>query len=99
LIDIEAVPELSNKKCRYIAFAIGTLFNIFPIILFFLAFLIYNIYFAIGMLVVSYIFTSVYISKIRYTFIPFEQNELDYNNYQIAKFYTKKNFCFKGINY
>ena len=93
MIDIEVVPQFDSNRCRYLALVIGLLFNLFPLILFLVVILVYDLYFGLGSLIVGYIFTSVFISKVRQSFIPFEQNEFDYDNFQIARFYTKKNFC------
>ncbi|MCV6608280.1 MAG: hypothetical protein OIF32_08715 [Campylobacterales bacterium] len=95
MIDIEVVPEFEDKKCRYLAIGIGFLFNTLPLILLVIFYLMYGLYFGIGALIVGYIFTSVFVSKKRQEVIPFAQSEFDYTNFQIAKFYVKKELCYE----
>lgn len=93
MTEIEIVPEFQDKKCRYLAIVIGFLFSFAPLILFGVVTLVYDIYFGFGTLIVVYIFISVYISKKRLELIPFERSEFNYSNFDIARFYVKREFC------
>ncbi len=97
-MEIEVIPEFKDKKCRYLALFFGVLFNISPLIIFVIFTLIYDLYLGLGSLIVGYILVSIYISKLRQSFIPFSQSEFNYTNYQVAKFYVKKEFCNDGDN-
>jgi hypothetical protein len=90
---IESTPKLHSKKCILISYLLRLFlqFNTFVISLF--AWYYYDYFIALLTLVLSFIIMGIIRSKLRNSVIPSSQREYQYNDQDIANWYTAKELC------
>ena len=98
ILPIEIPPTL-NKKCKLSAMIITLILLLFPAVS-----ALYFWYISEQTLIAVFLFiflqfvSGVITSKMRVVSIPFDQIDMDYTTYEIAKWYLYKHFCPKGNN-
>lgn len=94
---IEPVPQLHSSTCKTIAFVIGWSLTLFPYMLAILFFFLYDFFIALTALGITYLATGIIRSKLRILSIPPMQLEFNYDDMQIARWYTAKHLCYEKI--
>ncbi len=89
----EAVPKLQTTRCKLIAKTIHIALSFSPWMVTGLLYYLFDWFFAIGGLVISYIVTGIIRARMRSLSIPKQQQEHDYSDEAIARWYTVKWIC------
>ena len=98
ILPIEIPPTL-NKKCKLLAIFMTLLLLGLPAVLALYFWYLYDqILIALFLFIFLQIVSGVITSKMRIISIPFDQIDIDYTTYEIAKWYLYKHFCPKGNN-
>jgi len=90
---IEPTPKLHSKKCKFIAFILRIFLQFTTFLASLLTWYLYDYFFALFALVLSFIIMGIIRSKLRNTVIPPKQREYQYNDQGIADWYTAKELC------
>ena len=90
---IEPTPQLHSKKCKIIAFILRVFLQFTTFLASLLAWYLYDYFFALLALVLSFIIMGIIRSKLRNAVIPPKQREYQYNDQGIADWYTAKELC------
>lgn len=87
---IEPTPELKKKECRFTALLItlGLKFGSFGIAG--TVWYLYDLFFAVGALLISYLIIGIIRSKLRNSAIPRTQQEFQYSDSAIAAWYVSR---------
>jgi len=91
---IEPTPKLETKKCKLLALGIKLFLQFFTYISSLIVLYMYDYIFGIMTFFVSYVVVGIIRAKLRNSSIPVAQQEYNYNDDAIAKWYTKKEFCY-----
>ena len=90
---IEPTPKLHSKKCKLISFILRVFLQFTTFFISLLAWYLYDYFFALLALVLSFIIMGIIRSKLRNTVIPPTQREYQYNDQGIADWYTARELC------
>jgi len=90
LEQIEPTPELKKSECRFIALiiALGLKFGSFAIAG--IVWYLYDLFFAVAALLISYLIIGIIRSKLRNSAIPRTQQEFQYSDSAIAAWYVSR---------
>jgi len=90
---IEPTPKITTKKCKIISFLLKIFLSytlyVIPVIMFYL----YDYFYAIASLFLTYLIMGIIRSKLRNSVIPKTQQEYNYNDQGIADWYTARELC------
>lgn len=90
---IEPTPKLHSKKCKIIAYLLRLFLQFTTFTTALLAWYLYDYFIALLTLVLSFIIMGIIRSKLRNSVIPLSQREYQYNDQEIADWYTAKEIC------
>jgi len=94
----ENTPELDSKRCKMIALGIELFLTYSIYIVSLISWYLYDYFIAFLTLTLSFIIIGIIRSKMRTISIPFKQIEYQYNDKEIAKFYTYYEICYNSKN-
>ena len=94
---IEPVPKLEKPACKIVSYALAWTLTLFPYIVAAIFFFLYDMFIAFVVWGISYLAIGIVRSKLRLLSIPFTQLEYNYNDTQIAQWYTAKYLCDKNF--
>jgi hypothetical protein len=90
---IEPTPKLYTKKCKIISFLLRVFLQFTTFVTSLMAWYFYDYFIALLTLVLSFIIMGIIRSKIRNSVIPPNQREYQYNDQDIANWYTARELC------
>jgi len=90
---IEETPTLLTKKCKMISLAIKLFLQTTAILIALFSWYLYDYFIAIGVFLLSFIVMGIVRSKIIHSVIPPKQREYDYDDKEIADWFTAKEIC------
>lgn len=87
---IEPTPKLKKRECRFTALLItlGLRFGSFAVTG--TVWYLYDLFFAVGALLISYLIIGIIRSKLRNSAIPSTQQEFQYSDSAIAAWYVSR---------
>ena len=95
ILEIETTPTLYSKKCKILAWLLMAALKSAN---FFFALIIwykYDYFFAIASFLIGFIIMGIVRSKLRNSAIPLKQQEYQYSDEAIAKWYLARRICFE----
>ena len=90
---LEQTPILLTKKCKTISFLIKTFLQTAAILTALITWYFYDYFIAIGIFLLSFIIMGIVRSKIIHSVISKKQREYNYNDKEIADWFTAKEIC------
>ncbi|MBU0720439.1 hypothetical protein KJ877_03795 [bacterium] len=93
---IEPTPKLHSKKCKTIALLLRIFLQFTTFAISLAAWYLSDLFIAGLALVLSFIIMGIIRSKLRNSVIPPNQREYQYNDQDIADWYTAKELCFEN---
>lgn len=90
---LEPAPELHDKKCKIMAFALRLFLEYTTIITTLIVWFFYDLFLALLTLVLIFIVMGIVRSKLRNSSIPFAQREQHFDDKEIAQRYTATMLC------
>jgi len=92
------IPPILDKKCNLLAIIITLILLTSPVLLAFGFWYVYEqILISLFLFIFLQFVSGVITSKMRISSIPFDQIDIDFTTYEIAKWYIDKYFCPKEI--
>lgn len=91
---IENTPIMIGTRCKLLAYSIFFGLAILPIMIALFVWLKYDWMIAIGVLLFSFMVSTIVGSKLRLGSLPYDQRERSFSYLEIAKWYVSKNFCY-----
>ena len=91
---IENTPIMIGARCKILAYSIFFGLAILPIMIALYAWFEYGWIIAIGVLLFSYMVSTIVGSKLRLGSLPPDQRERNFTSLEIAKWYVSKIFCY-----
>ena len=90
---IEETPTLLTKKCKMISLAIKLFLQTTAIFIALFSWYLYDYFIAIGVFLLSFIVMGIIRSKIIHSVIPPKQREHNYDDKEIADWFTSRELC------
>lgn len=87
---IEPTPRLKRRKCRLLAKLIAVGLSYGPLVIAAGIWYKYDLFFAVGALLISYLVLGIIRSKLRNSAIPSTQQEFQYSDEAIATWYVSR---------
>ncbi len=87
---IEPTPELKKKECKTFALLITIGLTYGSFIVAAIIWSMYDLFFAVGALLISYLIIGIIRSKLRNSAIPLTQQEYQYSDKAIATWYVAR---------
>ena len=91
---IEPTPKLTTKRCKLISHAIKIFLQTTTIVAALISWYLYDYFIAGATFLLAFIIMGIIRSKIRNSAIPPEQREYQYNDQEIAEWFTAKELCY-----
>jgi len=91
---IEPTPEIKNRRCKMIAYAIKIILSYGVWIVAAVLWFKYDLFFGVAGLLITFVVLGIVRSKIRNSVIPQTQQEYQYTDLAIAQWYVAKRLCF-----
>ena len=91
----EEVPKLKSKYCIFIALTIRVFLQYTTLLSGIVMWYIYDYFIAIATLFLMFIIMGIIHSYLRNSVIPIHQREYQYNDKNIAEWYTAKEICYE----
>jgi len=90
---LEPTPKLHTKKCQIVSYLIWFFLKFSTYIATAISWYIYDYFIAFFVLILAFIVMGIIRSKIRNIAIPQKQQEHQYNDKEIADWYTAREIC------
>ena len=90
---MEETPILLTKKCKMISLAVKLFLQTITIFIALISWYFYDYFIAIGVFLLSFIVMGIVRSKIIHSVIPPKQREYNYNDKEIADWFTSRELC------
>lgn len=90
---LEPTPRLYLNRCKVIALILKLFLQYATIFISAVVWYIYDFFIALLALVLTFIIMGIIRSKLRNSTIPFTQREYQYDDGEIAAWYTAKELC------
>ncbi len=91
---IEPTPKLTTKRCKLISYAIKIFLQTATIAAALISWYLYDYFIAGATFLLAFIIMGIIRSKIRNSAIPPKQREYQYNDQEIAEWFTAKELCY-----
>jgi len=92
---LENRPKLKAKRCIIIAYAIEYALKLTHIIVSLITWYMYDYFYAIAILLITYLVVGIIRSKLLHVAIPSKQQEHNYSDKEIAIWYVSKRICYE----
>jgi len=86
-------PVIEGFKCKAFVFGLFFCLVILPILAGFYVWYFYDLLIAIGVVLFLYIASSIVVSKLRLSSLPFKLKERSLSSLEIAKWYVHQHLC------